>query len=280
MFGFVLLALALCGLQLFLDRGQQNDWLTSWEIRIELGVAIGAAWMFAVHMITAKHPLFDRAMFSDRNFTTGLAFMAVTGVLLLAGLALLPPLLQTMYGYSVLQSGYLTAPRGVGTLISMLLAGRLTGKMDARILVGIGVCLMGMSLYLMTGFAIEPAVEPGDHKRRRAGAWPGPDLRSASEPCVRDARAEDADDGGRPAQPVAQHRRFGRHFGRQHAAGAHDPGRACGPCAQHHRADHPDHGPDGAADDLPGRWAGGNRLHQRWRSRGRRCSSPISTTSS
>src|SRR5439155_24264098 len=112
MFGFILLALALGGLQLFLDRGEQQDWLSSWEIRIELGVAIAASWMFIVQMVTAKNPLFDRDMFKDRNFATGILFMAVTGVLLLAGLALLPPLLQNMYGYSVLQSGFLTAPRG------------------------------------------------------------------------------------------------------------------------------------------------------------------------
>ncbi|NUR11103.1 MAG: DHA2 family efflux MFS transporter permease subunit, partial [Bradyrhizobium sp.] len=160
MFGFALLALALAGLQLFLDRGEQEDWLSSWEIRIELGLAIAASWMFVVHMATAKNPLFDRAMFKDRNFATGLVFMAVTGVLLLAGLALLPPLLQSMYGYSVLQSGFLTAPRGVGTLISMLLAGRLTGKIDARLLVGIGVVLMGVSLYMMTGFAIDQPWTP------------------------------------------------------------------------------------------------------------------------
>ena len=67
-----------------------------------------------------SNPFFDRAMFTDRNFATGLVFMAVTGMLLLAGLALLPPLLQNLYGYSVLQSGFLTAPRGVGTLISMM----------------------------------------------------------------------------------------------------------------------------------------------------------------
>lgn len=160
MFGFVLLALALAGLQLFLDRGQQEDWFSSWEIRIELGLAIAATWMFIVHMVTSKHPLFDRAMFKDRNFATGMLFMAVTGVLLLAGLALLPPLLQNMYGYSVLQSGFLTAPRGVGTLLSMLLAGRLTGKVDARLLVGIGVCFMGLSLYMMTGFAIDQPSGP------------------------------------------------------------------------------------------------------------------------
>jgi DHA2 family multidrug resistance protein len=160
MFGFALLAIALGALQLFLDRGQQEDWLSSWEIRVELGFAIAASWMFIVHMITARHPLFDRDMFKDRNFATGMAFMAVTGVLLLAGLALLPPLLQNLYGYSVLQSGFLTAPRGVGTLISMLLAGRLTGRMDSRLLVGIGVALMGISLWMMTGFAIDQPSRP------------------------------------------------------------------------------------------------------------------------
>jgi MFS transporter, DHA2 family, multidrug resistance protein len=160
MFGFALLAIALGALQFCLDRGEQNDWFSSWETIIEAGLAIGAAWMFVVHMVTSKHPLFDRSMFADRNFATGMVFMAVTGVLLLAGLALLPPLLQNMYGYSVLQSGFLTAPRGVGTLISMLMAGRLVGRVDSRLLVGIGVVLMGTSLYMMTGFAIEQPSRP------------------------------------------------------------------------------------------------------------------------
>jgi DHA2 family multidrug resistance protein len=160
LFGFALLGIALGALQMFLDRGEQNDWFGSWETIIELGLALAAGWMFVVHMITARNPLFDRAMFIDRNFATSLVFMAVTGVLLLAGLALLPPLLQNMYGYSVLQSGFLTAPRGVGTLLSMLIAGRLTGKVDARLLVGIGVLLMGVSLYIMTGFAIDQPSRP------------------------------------------------------------------------------------------------------------------------
>ena len=159
-FGFALLGLALGALQMFLDRGEQNDWLSSWETIIELGLAIAAGWMFVVHLVTARNPLFERSMFADRNFSTGLVFMAVTGVLLLAGLALLPPLLQNLYGYSVLQSGFLTAPRGVGTLISMLLAGRLVGKIDSRLLVGLGVVLMGVSLYMMTGFAIDQPSQP------------------------------------------------------------------------------------------------------------------------
>jgi DHA2 family multidrug resistance protein len=160
LFGFGLLAVALASMQMFLDRGNQKDWFDSWEIIIEAGLAIAGFWMFLVHTITAEHPLWDREIFADRNFASALVFMVITGVLLLAGLALLPPLLQNLYGYSVLQSGFLTAPRGIGTLMSMLIAGRLTNRMDARILVAIGVVLMGISLWMMTGFAIDQPSRP------------------------------------------------------------------------------------------------------------------------
>ena len=160
LFGFALLALALGSLQMMLDRGQQLDWFRSWEICIEAGVAISCAWMFVVHLTTGRGPLFDPKMFADRNFAFALFFMAVTGVLLLAGLALLPPLLQHLYGYSVLDSGILTAPRGVGTLISMMVAGRLTGRIDARLLIFAGVALMALSLWQMAGFTLTMGSTP------------------------------------------------------------------------------------------------------------------------
>ena len=160
LFGFALLGTGLAALQLMLDRGEQQDWFESTEIVLELAVAGAAFWMFVVHTITARHPLFERQMFKDRNFTTGLMFMAVTGLLMLAGLALLPPLLQRLYGYSVLQSGELTMPRGIGTLITMITAGRLAQKVDLRVLVGVGMALMGTSLYMMTGFALEQSAQP------------------------------------------------------------------------------------------------------------------------
>ena len=154
MFGFAMLAIGLGALQLMLDRGEQLDWFSSWEIRIELGLTIGGFWMFFIHMFTARHPIFDRAMFADRNFSAGLMFMGVMGVMMFAGLALLPTLLQSLLGYSVLQSGFLTAPRGVGTLISMIVVGRLTGRVDARLLVLTGLLLLSYSLWQMSGFSL------------------------------------------------------------------------------------------------------------------------------
>ena len=153
--GFFLIALALGGLQMMLDRGETMDWFESWEIWVECGLAISGLWMFVVHMMTARDPIFDLNMLKDRNFATGMLFMAVTGVMLLAGLALLPPMLQNLFGYSVLQSGFLTAPRGVGTLLSMIVVGRLVGKFDARLLILIGIGLMAWSLHLMSGFSLQ-----------------------------------------------------------------------------------------------------------------------------
>jgi DHA2 family multidrug resistance protein len=160
LFGFALLALALGGLQMMLDRGEQLDWFESWEVWVECGLAISCAWMFVVHLATAREPIFDPRMFADRNFAFSLFFMAVTGVLLLAGLALLPPLLQQLYGYSVLDSGFLTAPRGIGTLISMMLAGRLTGRVDSRLLIFAGIGCLGLSLYQMSGFTLVMGSRP------------------------------------------------------------------------------------------------------------------------
>jgi len=160
LFGFALIAVALGALQLMLDRGQQQDWFESTEIVVELGLTIAAFWMFVIHIVTAKDPLFERGMFSDRNFATGLLFMVVTGVLMFAGLALLPPLLQQIYGYSVLQSGELTAPRGVGTLISMVAVSQLSKFIDMRLLVAAGMMFMAISLYMMTGFALDQGSGP------------------------------------------------------------------------------------------------------------------------
>jgi len=160
LFGFGLIAVALGALQLMLDRGQQLDWFQSTEIWVELALTVAAFWMFVVHLVTAPDPLFLRAMFSDRNFVTGTLFMVVTGLLMLAGLALLPPLLQQLYGYSVLQSGELTAPRGLGTLVSMALVGRVSKYVDTRVLVALGMALMAASLWMMTGFALDQPARP------------------------------------------------------------------------------------------------------------------------
>jgi DHA2 family multidrug resistance protein len=73
-------------------------------------------------------------------------------VVLLASLALLPPMLARIFGYSTMLTGLVMAPRGIGTMISMLIVGRLVRVVDARVLVIIGLSLTAWSLHIMTGF--------------------------------------------------------------------------------------------------------------------------------
>lgn len=153
--GFSLLALGLATLQLMLDRGQHVDWFQSWEIWIECLVAVSALWMFLVHQITAKKPMFSRELVANRNFLTALGFMVLIGMMMFGIFALFPPMLQSLFGYTVLDTGILLAPRGVGILASMFIASRLTGKLDARIIVATGFILTAYSLWEMTHWSLE-----------------------------------------------------------------------------------------------------------------------------
>jgi DHA2 family multidrug resistance protein len=153
-FGFALLALGIGCLQIMLDRGQQQDWFNSTEIWIE---GVGAAfflYLFVVHIMTAKKPFIELALFADRNFVLGSVFGFFLGVLLFSVLALLPPMLEQLMGYPVVLTGLVTAPRGIGTMISMVLVGQLIRRFDIRLLIFSGLVLCGISMHTMASFSL------------------------------------------------------------------------------------------------------------------------------
>jgi len=149
-FGFALLSIAIGALQLMLDRGNALDWFDSTEVVLEAAIAALAFYLFLSHMFTADKPFIEPGLFKDRNFVAGIMLMFTVGVLLLATMALLPPFLQSLLGFPVLTAGYVLAPRGAGTMLAMMIVGRLVGKVDTRILVLSGLGLMGWSLHAMT----------------------------------------------------------------------------------------------------------------------------------
>jgi len=154
-FGFTLLSLAIGALQLMLDRGQSQDWFTSGEIITESVLSALFLYLFVVHMLTHRRPFLEPGLFKDRNFAIGLVFIFVVGIILLATLALLPPFLQNLMGYPVVTTGFVLAPRGVGTMIAMLLVGRLAGKVDPRLMILAGLGLTAVSLWEMSQFTLQ-----------------------------------------------------------------------------------------------------------------------------
>jgi DHA2 family multidrug resistance protein len=155
LFGFALLGLSIGALQLMLDRGQSLDWFSSSEIQFEATLAACAFVMFVVHMFTHREPFLEPGLFRDRNLAIGLIFIFMIGVILLATLALLPPFLQNLMGYPVITTGLVLAPRGLGSMFSMMLVGRLVNRVDIRLLILTGLILMTASLFEMANFTTD-----------------------------------------------------------------------------------------------------------------------------
>ncbi|MGE0223571.1 MAG: DHA2 family efflux MFS transporter permease subunit [Acetobacteraceae bacterium] len=148
--GFAALATGVASLQLLLDRGQTLDWFSSPEIIIE-GVLAGLGfYLFIIHMFTAERPFLPPGLFKDRNFVCGVTMVFFTATVMLASSALMAPYLESLAGYPVADAGWAMAPRGLGTMMGMQLASRLSNLIDHRKLMATGLMTLGLALYSMS----------------------------------------------------------------------------------------------------------------------------------
>jgi DHA2 family multidrug resistance protein len=154
-FGFIALAIGIGALQLMLDRGEQVGWFGSNEIWTETIVSVVGFYYFFAHSLTTPEPFVRFEMFKDRNFISGCVFMAVIGVVLFGTMALITPFMQILLGYPIQTAGFLLGSRGVGTLLTMMVAPRLMRLVETRYLILAGLLLSGGTLYQMTGFSLD-----------------------------------------------------------------------------------------------------------------------------
>jgi len=114
-------------------------------------------YLFVVHVILAKSTFIPREIFKDVSFVSSLFLMFQVGLVMLASSALLPPYLQSLGGYSVRETGWLMAPRGVGTMFTMAIVGRLAMRLDPRMIMGVGTCILLWSMWEMSQWMPEIA---------------------------------------------------------------------------------------------------------------------------
>jgi DHA2 family multidrug resistance protein len=166
-FGFVTLSVAIGALQMLLDRGEQNDWFGSTETWVEAVLLAMSAAYFIAHTATrpAGQSFIDYRLLLNSNYVTGLLLIFIVGMVLFATRALMPTMLQGLMGYPAMLAGLVTAPSGLGTMVSMMVVGRLTGKVDFRLLLAAGFAVTGFSLWQMTQYTL--VLSTGDI------VWPG-----------------------------------------------------------------------------------------------------------
>jgi len=148
--GFGLMALGLGALELTLDLGQQRDWFESSLICFTAAISALSVIGFVVWELYTPEPIVNLRVFMNRNFAVGCILMTTVGVVLYGSTALLPLFLQTLLGYPAVESGFAVSPRGVGAVVSMMIVGRLIGKVDTRYLITFGFGVLTFSTYLFT----------------------------------------------------------------------------------------------------------------------------------
>ncbi len=156
MFGFITLSVAVGALQLMLDRGQLKDWFRATEIWVEMGISALSFYLFLVHTATAgERSFFNRELLKSPNFMAGSVLMFGVGAILSGSLALLPSMMQDLMNYPVFTSGWLMAPRGIGTMIAMFFVARIIDRVDNRLLILVGFLIAAGSLWQMTGYSLD-----------------------------------------------------------------------------------------------------------------------------
>jgi DHA2 family multidrug resistance protein len=149
-FGFV--ALSLGGLQIVLDRGQEDDWLGSGFITALILVSAAAFALLIWWELRHPEPMVDLRLMRNSDFATTFILMLMLGFMILGSTYLVPAYAQSLMGYRAVDAGMVLTPGGLATIALLPLVGRLMNKVDVRLLVAVGIVVGGLSLLWMTHF--------------------------------------------------------------------------------------------------------------------------------
>lgn len=150
MLGVALLAIGVGGLQLSLARGVGQNWLRSPELFGEAALAVVAFFSLAARVQRGGFAVLRPAVFRDLNFAAAAFYNFTTSALLFVVIVFVPALAQGPLGYDATLAGVSIVPRGIATMLMMLLVGQLIGKVEFRLLLASGIGLMAGGLAILS----------------------------------------------------------------------------------------------------------------------------------
>jgi MFS transporter, DHA2 family, multidrug resistance protein len=148
--GFGLMAVWLGAMQLVLDKGQEADWFGATWICWTAAISVFAFLAFVARELLHRDPLVQLRILTNRNFLFGTMIAGIYGVALYGVTALMPLFLQTVLRYSALASGLAVSPRGLGSVVAMILVGMVSNRIDNRILLAFGFAIFGYSALVLS----------------------------------------------------------------------------------------------------------------------------------
>jgi DHA2 family multidrug resistance protein len=148
--GVLLLASGVGLFQLLVDQGEDLGWFHSDPFVLGAVASVLLLVGFVAWELDHPDPAVDLHVFRDRNFATASAVNVAVGVGLMGGLFMLPLFLQQMLGFNAMQSGLILVPGAIATAVAMPICGRLSDRMDPRILTVSGLLVFAASMAMMS----------------------------------------------------------------------------------------------------------------------------------
>lgn len=158
--GMVLMVVSVGALQLFLDRGEVDDWFASSTICWLFFIFVTTFIAFLVHGWRTQNSIINLRLFTDRSFASGTLIVAFFSAAVMGSLALQPQMLETLYGYTSNITGMAMAPRGIASGIMMAVCSRLLMmRLDARILIVFGLIVSAWSTWVLSNVSLGASME-------------------------------------------------------------------------------------------------------------------------
>ncbi len=143
--GLAFLTIAMGGMQIMLDKGEENDWFASGFIRFFAVLFVGGIIGLVVWEWRQKNPLINLKLFRFKNFAICCFLMMLVGGVLNANTVLQPQFMQQLLGYNATTAGLALTAGGIALVIVMPMAGFATGKISARTL-----AVAGFIMFIIT----------------------------------------------------------------------------------------------------------------------------------
>ncbi|MEA5471696.1 DHA2 family efflux MFS transporter permease subunit [Spirulina sp. 06S082] len=158
--GIALLVIAVGSLQALLEEGEKEDWFESNQIVILAILAVVGLVLFIIRELKVRSPAVDLRVLRHRSLAAGSIYSGILGMGLYGTLFALPLFTQGVLHFSATQTGLLLAPGALASAIMMVVLGKISSKVDARILIGLGA--IGLSAVMFNLANITPQTGTDD----------------------------------------------------------------------------------------------------------------------
>jgi MFS transporter, DHA2 family, multidrug resistance protein len=148
--GIALLALAVAGVQLMLERGERLDWFDSPLVVALAVISAVSAVLLVIHELRVDEPAVNLRLMKQPQFTAGSLMGIVLGAGLFGSVFILPIFLQGMLRMTAWQTGLIILPGAVATAFSMAIVGRLSATVDNRLLIVIGSVFFSIGMWQLS----------------------------------------------------------------------------------------------------------------------------------